>query len=90
MKLIDYEKYQKKWSPRDTIVLAIVEAIVTGFFLSATLFESLRRHDVWAWATPLALGFASAVGMLQATLVALHNCPPRVTHRKVDTNIAKT
>jgi hypothetical protein len=75
MKLIDYDKYTKKWSPRSTIMLLVVEAIVTGFFLGATLFEALRGHDIWAWIMPLVLGFSSAVGTLQATLIALHNCP---------------
>lgn len=91
MKLIDYGKYMKKWSPRSTIILAVVEAVVTGFFFSATLFEGLRRHDIWAWITPLVLGFGSAVGMLQATLVALHNCPPAtgVTRTEVAPSTAK-
>ena len=76
MKLIDYDKYTKKWSPRSTIMLLVVEAVVTGFFLGATLFEALRGHDIWAWIMPLVLGFSSGVGTLQATLIALHNCPP--------------
>jgi hypothetical protein len=76
MKLIDYDKYTKKWSPRSTITLLVVEAIVTGFFLGATLFEALRGHDIWTWITPLVLGFSSGVGTLQAMLIALHNCPP--------------
>ena len=42
MKLIDYDKYTKKWSPRSTIMLLVVEAILTGFFLGAALFEALR------------------------------------------------
>jgi hypothetical protein len=75
MKLIDYDKYTKKWSPRSTILLAVVESIITGFFLSAALFESLRRQDGWTWVMPLVLGFASGVSALLATLVALHNCP---------------
>jgi hypothetical protein len=75
MKLIDYDKYTKKWSPRSTILLAVVEATVTGFFLSAVLFEALRGRDVWTWVLPLVLAFSSGVGALQATLVALHNCP---------------
>lgn len=79
VKLINYDKYTKKWSPRSTILLAVVESITTGFFLSAALFESLRRLDVWAWVVPLALGFASGVSALLATLVALHNCPVRAT-----------
>ena len=76
MKLIDYDKYTKKWSPRSTIMLLVVEAIVTGFFLAATLFEALRGRDIWAWIMPLVLGFSSGVGTLQATLIALRNCPP--------------
>jgi hypothetical protein len=75
MKLINYDKYTKKWSPRSTIMLAVVEATVTGFFLGATLFEVLRGRDVWTWVWPLVMAFAIGVGTLQATLVALHNCP---------------
>jgi len=75
MRLIDYEKYTKKRSPRSTIVLAVVEAVVAGFFLGSALIEAVRAHDVWAWIWPLAMAFASGVGALQATLVALHNCP---------------
>ena len=75
MKLIDYEKYKKKWPPRSTMLLAVVESIITGFFLSAALFESLRRQGGWTWVMPLVLGFASGVSALAATLVALHNCP---------------
>jgi hypothetical protein len=77
MKFIDYEKYAKKWSPRSTILLAVVESIITGFFLSAALFELLRRQDVWTWVMPLVLGFASGISALLATLVALHNCHTR-------------
>ena len=76
MKLIDYDKYRQKWSPRSTIMLLVVEAVVTGFFLGATLFEALRGRDIWAWIMPLVLGFSSGVGTLQATLIALRNCPP--------------
>ena len=76
MKLIDYDKYTKKWSPRGAIMLAVVDAIVTGFFLGAALFEALRGRDVWTWIFSLVMAFSSGVGALQATLVALHNCPP--------------
>jgi len=76
MRLIDYDKYTRKWSPRSTVVLAVVDSIFTGFLLSAALFEFLRGRDVWTWIAPLAMAFASGVGALLATLVALHNCPP--------------
>jgi len=46
MRLIDYDKYTKRWFPRSAILLAVVESIITGFFLSAALFESLRRQDI--------------------------------------------
>jgi hypothetical protein len=78
MKLIDYDKYSRKWSPRSTVVLAVVESIVTGFFLGVTLFESLRGREVWTWVSPLVMTFASGVGALLATLIALHNCVPSV------------
>ena len=78
MKLIDYDKYSKKWSPRATILLLVVESVVTGFLLSWSLIGIVRGHDVWSWAFPLVLGFSSGVGALQATLIALHNCPPSV------------
>jgi hypothetical protein len=76
MKLIDYDKHTRKWSPRSTVVLAVVESIVTGFFLGVTLFESLRRGEARTWLWPLVMAFASGVGAFQSTLVALHNCPP--------------
>ena len=76
MKLIDYDKYTKKWSPRSTIMLLVVEAILTGFFLGAALFEALRGRDAWEWIFTLALAFSSGVGTLQSTLVFLHNCLP--------------
>ncbi|MBI3644441.1 MAG: hypothetical protein HY233_00510 [Acidobacteriales bacterium] len=85
MKLIDYDKYTKKWSPRSTIVLAVVEAVVAGFFLGAALIEAVRGHDVWVWIWPLVMGFASGVGALQATLVALHTCPPSAKTRQSET-----
>lgn len=71
MKFINYDKYTKKWSPRSTIMLVVVEAINTGFFLGATLFEALRGRDVWTWVSPLVMAFAFGVGTLHATLVAL-------------------
>jgi hypothetical protein len=77
MKLIEYGKY-KNSSPRSTILLLVVDAVVTGFFLGATLFEYLRGRGVMGWIWPLIMAFASAVGTLRATLVALHNCPPSV------------
>jgi hypothetical protein len=76
MQLIDYDKYTRKWSPRSTVMLAVIESIVTGFFLGMTLFELLRRGEVRTWLWPLVMAFASGVGAIQATLVALHNCPP--------------
>ncbi len=76
MRLIDYEKYTNKWSPRSTVMLLVVEAIVTGFFLGATLYEALPGHDVWRWILPLALAFSSGVGTLQSTLILLHGFPP--------------
>src|SRR5579863_5075897 len=76
MKLIDYDKYQKKWTPRGTILLLVVEAASTGLFLGSGVIETARRQDVWTWVLPLALGFLSGVATLQATLVALHNCAP--------------
>jgi hypothetical protein len=74
MKLIDYDKYQKKWNPRSVVVLLVVEALATGFFLALALMEGIHSHNSWDWIWPLALGFGSAVGVLQAGLIVLHNC----------------
>jgi hypothetical protein len=74
MKLIDYDKYQRKWSPRSVVVLLGVESLATGFFLGLALMEGIHSHNSWDWIWPLALGFASAVGVLQAGLIELHNC----------------
>jgi hypothetical protein len=83
MKIIDYDKYTKKWSPRSPVLLAVCESIITGFLLSAALFGSLRRQDVWTWVFPLVLAFASGLGALQATLIALHNCPATTKGQRV-------
>ena len=84
MKLIDYDKYQKKWTPRGTILLLVVEASCTGLFLGSAVIEAARRQDVWTWILPLALGFMSGIGTLQATLVALHNCAlPKATRNEI-------
>jgi hypothetical protein len=74
MKLIDYEKYGKKWSPRSVVALLFVEAVCTGFFLGLALSEAIHSQDSWNWIWPLTLGFASGVGALQAALITLHNC----------------
>ena len=66
--------YRRKWSPRTTIVFTVVDAIVTGFFLGATLFEYLRGRDVLSWIFPLAMALTSGVGTVRGTLVALRNC----------------
>ena len=75
MKIIDYDKYSKKWSPRSAVLLAVVESVCTGFFLSSALFESLRRHDIWTWILPLGFAILSGVGASIATLVALRSFP---------------
>lgn len=73
MKLINYAKYQgKNWSPKASIISAVVQAVITGFFLGMSVIEAAGRHDFWRWVWPLTLGFASGVGALQATLIALH------------------
>ena len=75
MRLINYTKH-KKWTPRSTVLLLVVESFATGLFLGLALTEAVRSHDIWDWIWPLVMGFASAVGALQAALVALHNYPP--------------
>ena len=78
MKVIDYDKYNQRWSPRATVLLLVVESVCTGLFLGWSLIEAVRGRDVFSWLLPLVLGFGSGVGALQATLVALHNCPPSI------------
>ena len=78
MQIVNYEKYQRKWTPRSTIILAVVESLITGFFLGSSLIEAVAGHNVWRWVSPLTFGFASGVGALQATLIALHNCPTSI------------
>lgn len=85
MKLIDYDKYTKKWSPRTTICLLVVEAVSAGFFLGSALIEAVRGQDVWLWLLPLGMAFLSGVGTLQTTLIALHNCPPSVKNPQSET-----
>jgi hypothetical protein len=67
--------FRRQWSPRATIVFTVLDAIVTGFCLGLTLFAYLRGHDPLSWMTPLVIAFASAVGALRGTLIALRNCP---------------
>ena len=55
-----------------------LESVVTGFFLASSMMEAVRGRNVWIWVLPLAMGFLSGLGALQATLIALHNCPPSV------------
>ena len=40
--------------------------------------SGIHRYRIvsWRWVSPLVMAFASGVGALVATLVALHNCPP--------------
>ena len=74
MELIDYDKYTKKRTPRSVVVLLLVESLVTGFLLGLALMEGIASSKSLAWIVPLVLGFGSGVGVLQTTLVALHNC----------------
>jgi hypothetical protein len=73
MKLIEYDKYAK-WTPRSVVVTLLVEALATGFLLGLALMEGAASNKSSDWIFPLVLGFGSGVGLLQATLVALHNC----------------
>jgi hypothetical protein len=66
---------RNKWSPRTNIVLTVIEALVTGFFLGATLIEYLHGRGVLSWIWPLGMAFTSGLTTLRGTLVALHNCP---------------
>ena len=57
MKLIEYSRY-KNWSPRSTILLLVVDAIVTGFFLAATLFDPIGQslnecNRLWVLKNPV-------------------------------------
>jgi hypothetical protein len=84
MKLIDYQKYTKNWTPRSVVVLLLVEALVTGFFLGMALMEGAasKQSSAWTFSLFLVLGFSSGVGALQSTLVALHNCLPPAIHKR--------
>lgn len=75
MKLINYDKYKKKWTPRSTVVVAVIQAFVTGLFLGTALMVATHSHNIWGWIWLLAMGFGSGIGALEATLVALHNWP---------------
>ncbi len=76
MKLIDYDKYAKKSTPRATVLNAVISAMVAGFFLGSALIYAVLGHDIWRWMLPLAMSLLSGLGALQATLVALRICPP--------------
>ena len=87
MKLIDFGKigehfektlrfpFRRKRSLRTNIVLTVIEAIVTGFFLGAALIEYLHGRGVLSWIWPLGMAFTSGLTTLSGTLAALHNCP---------------
>jgi hypothetical protein len=75
MRLINYDKYKKKTTPRAVLVSALVQALVTGFFLGLALMKGIHSRNYSDWMFPLALGFASGVGALRDALLALHNCP---------------
>jgi hypothetical protein len=55
--------------------MAVVEGCATGFFVGVTLIEAARGSNFWTWSWTLVLAFASGIGTVQGTLVALHNCP---------------
>lgn len=74
MKLINYEKYAKRWSPRGTIVLLVVEAFSAGLFFGAGIIDLAAKHDSWGVAFEFSMAFGAAVGVLGAALVALHYC----------------
>jgi hypothetical protein len=56
-------------------VLTVIDAIIAGFFLGATLFEYLHGRGVLSWISPLVMAFVSGLTTLKGTLVVLHNCP---------------
>jgi hypothetical protein len=88
MKLIDYGKYKKrKWTPRITIVLAVMEAVVTGMFLGVALISAVYSSDTWNWIWLLAMGIGFAVGTLEATLIALHNCSSSAEAGRIETSL---
>ena len=55
-------------------MLLVVQAISTGLLLGVALMEVASPLKSSGWIFPLVLGFGSAVGTLQTTLLALHNC----------------
>jgi hypothetical protein len=75
MKLIDYDKYKENSTPRAALVSALVQALVTGFFLGLALMEGIHARSSSDWMFSLALGFLYGVVALRAALLALHNCP---------------
>jgi hypothetical protein len=77
MKLANYARYTKMWTPRQTIILAVGQGIASGVFLGSTLSRVIETggHNMMALAWPLAFAVVAGVGALRATAVALHNCP---------------
>lgn len=65
--------YKRRRSLRVTIVLAVLDAIITGFFLGAAYIDYMLRRGSWIW--PLAMAFTFGMGTLRQTFVALHDCP---------------
>src|SRR5690349_12339602 len=77
MRLIDYNKHGKNWNPRSVVMFLVAEALSTGFFLGWALMAGAHSHEFFDWMWPLVMAFGSGVGVLQSTLLALHNCPTR-------------
>ena len=87
MKRIDFDKigehfektlrppahYRRKRSLRSTIVSAVFDAIITGFFLGVAHTKYLLGRGSWMWS--LAMAFTFGVGTLWQTVIALHDCP---------------
>jgi hypothetical protein len=57
MRLINYDKYKRKWSPRSTILLAVFEALIAGLFIGVSFMEAIRGRDF------LNLGFSAPFGV---------------------------
>jgi hypothetical protein len=76
VKLVNYDEYNEKRSPRSIVVDAVMNATGTGLFLGVLFIGAIERRDAWHWAWPLAMALMTGARAIQSTLVALHNCPP--------------
>jgi hypothetical protein len=78
VKLVSYDEYNEKRSPRSILGSSVANATITDVFLGVALVgaKTHTQGNPFDFAFPLVFALLSGARALQGTLVALHNCPP--------------